>query len=251
MFHMHQSQHKARIFIGLSKRATESSAPCMTTRGTYHERKTLEYLRTLHQGPVYMIPDHLRIGSLFISDWGCVYKALHESDPLCSNNPIQRLSASAGGTKMDPVQSVTFCFTCKHGNPTWQAPRPRFDSRMASMQMRLIDCLAEDSKYGRRNEIISAQNSVTGLFSRLRVNTDTLEGFLYRIHQIDPAWKWNPIPCKSGPSPLCTWVTTSTNKYSGNKGDHGRNYMIPDTWRPSIRWNHNHSKYDIVWRIKQ
>ena len=95
-----------------------------------------------HLGPAYTIPDHLRIGSLFISDWGCVYTALHEFDPLCSNNPVQFCSASAGGTTKDPVQCVPFCFTCKHHNPIRKAPKPRFDNRMASMQMRLIDCLA-------------------------------------------------------------------------------------------------------------
>ena len=88
-----------------------------------------------------MILDHLRIGSLFISDWGCVYTPLPESDTLCSNNPVQLCSASAGGTKMNPVQSVPFCFTRKHRNLIRNAPRPRFDNGMASMQIRLIDCL--------------------------------------------------------------------------------------------------------------
>ena len=96
------------------------------------------------RGPVYTIPDHLRIGSLFISDWGCVYTALHESDMLCSNNLVQLYSASAGGTKMDSVQYVPYCFTCErqHRNPIRNAPKSCFDNRMASMQMRLIDCLA-------------------------------------------------------------------------------------------------------------
>ena len=31
-------------------------------------------------GHVYTIPDHLRIGSLFISDWGCAYSAVREFD---------------------------------------------------------------------------------------------------------------------------------------------------------------------------
>ena len=60
------------------------------------------------------------------------------------------------------------------------------------MQMRLIDCLEnkqENNKYGRCNEIILAQNSVTGLFYRLRVNTHTPEHFLYRIRKSDPAFK--------------------------------------------------------------
>ena len=43
--------------------------------------------------------------------------APHESDMLCSNNPVQLCSVSAGGTKIDPVQSVLFCFTCEHRNP--------------------------------------------------------------------------------------------------------------------------------------
>ena len=92
-------------------------------------------------GPVYTIADHLRIGSLFISDWGCVCTALHESDTLCSNNPVQPCSTSASGTKVDPVQSIPFCFTCKHCYPVRNAPRPSLDNRMASIQMRLIDYL--------------------------------------------------------------------------------------------------------------
>ena len=64
-----------------------------------------------------MIPDYLRISFLFMSDWGRVYTALPESDTLCSNSLVQLCSASAGATKMDPVQSVPFCFTCKHRNP--------------------------------------------------------------------------------------------------------------------------------------
>ena len=62
---------------------------------------------------------------------------------LCSSSPVQLCSPSAGGTKMDPVQSIPFCFTCKHHNPIRNAPEPLFDNRMASMQMRLIDCLAD------------------------------------------------------------------------------------------------------------
>ena len=73
---------------------------------------------------------------------------IHESMCLCMN-PIRcaptvryNCSASAGGTKMDQVQSVLFCFTCKHRYPIRNAPKPRFDNRMASVQMRLIDHLA-------------------------------------------------------------------------------------------------------------
>ena len=43
----------------------------------------------------------------------------------------------------------------------------------------------ENNKYGRRNEIILARNIVTGLLSRLRVNTHTPERFLYRIQESD------------------------------------------------------------------
>ena len=56
-----------------------------------------------------MILDNLCTGALFISNWGCVYTAPDESDMLCSNNPVQLCSASAGGRKMDPAQSVPFC----------------------------------------------------------------------------------------------------------------------------------------------
>ena len=51
-------------------------------------------------GSVYTIPDHLRIGCLFMSDWRCVYTALHESDTLCSSNPVKLCSALVFGTKM-------------------------------------------------------------------------------------------------------------------------------------------------------
>ena len=91
--------------------------------------------------PVYTILCHLHIESLFISDWGCVYTALHESDTLCSSNPVQICSASAGGTKMSPVQSVPFCFTCKHRDAIGSTPKPCFHNRMASMQIQLIDFL--------------------------------------------------------------------------------------------------------------
>ena len=70
-----------------------------------------------------MIPDHLCIGSLFISDWGFVYTTLLESDTLCSNNPVQFCSASASGTKMDRVQSVPIRFTCKHCTSVGNAPK--------------------------------------------------------------------------------------------------------------------------------
>ena len=45
----------------------------------------------------------------------------------------------------------------------------------------------ESNKYGRCIEIVLARNGVTGLFSRLRVNTRTLERFLYRIQESDLA----------------------------------------------------------------
>ena len=77
-----------------------------------------------------------------MSDWGCVYTALRESDTLCSNNPVQLCSASASSTRMDVVQSVPLCFTFKHSNPIQNAPKPCFDNKRVSMQMRLIDCLA-------------------------------------------------------------------------------------------------------------
>ena len=80
---------------------------------------------------------------------------------------------------------------CKHRNPIQNAPKPQFDNRMASMEMRLIDFLANMQRkqqiYGRCNEIILIQNSVPGLFSRLRVNIHTPERFLYRFQENDPA----------------------------------------------------------------
>ena len=128
--------------------------------------------------------------SYWIGD--CVYTPLHEFDTLCSNNPVQLCSASAGGTIKDPVQCVPFCFTCKHHNPIRNAPKSRLDNRLASMQTRLIDFLAnrqKDTKYARRNEIILERNSVPELFSRLRVNTNTPECFSYRIQESVPLKK--------------------------------------------------------------
>ena len=63
-------------------------------------------------------------------------------NPIRSAPTIGYNSASAGNTKMNPVQSVPFCFTCKHCNPIRNAPKPCFDNRIASVQMRLVDCLA-------------------------------------------------------------------------------------------------------------
>ena len=116
-------------------------------------------------------------------DWGCVYTVLHESDTFCSN--------------MDPVQFLPFCLTCKHRNPIRDAPKPRFDKRMASMQMRLIDCLAKrkknKNKYGIRDEIILARNSVTGLFSRL-----VLQSVFVSDSGQRSGMKSNPTSCKPG-----------------------------------------------------
>ena len=67
--------------------------------------------------PVYRIPFHIGLGfSLY---------GPHESNTLCSNDPVQLCSASADGTKMDLVQSVPFCFACKH-NPIRNGPKSRF-----------------------------------------------------------------------------------------------------------------------------
>ena len=78
-------------------------------------------------------PLSYRIGAVF-------YTTLHDSDMLC-NNPAQLCSASAGRRKMDPAQSVPFCFRCKHRNSIRNAPKLRFDNRMASVRMRLINWL--------------------------------------------------------------------------------------------------------------
>ena len=128
----------------------------------------------------------------YVSDRGFVYTALLESDTLCSNNPIQLCSPSAGGAKMDPAQSVPFCFTCKHHNLIQNSPKPRFENRMASVQVRLINCLANgqrNNKYGECHEITLIRNSVTWLFSRLHLNTHTPERCLYQIQESDLAWK--------------------------------------------------------------
>ena len=39
--------------------------------------------------PIYTIPDHLCTGLPFMSDWGFVYTASHESDTICSRNSVQ------------------------------------------------------------------------------------------------------------------------------------------------------------------
>ena len=65
------------------------------------------------RSPMYRIPFYVGLG-------------------LCSSNLVQLCSPSAGGTKMNQVQSLPFCFTCKHRNPVQNALKPRFDNRMAS-----------------------------------------------------------------------------------------------------------------------
>ena len=58
------------------------------------------------------------------------------------------------------------------------------------MQMNLINCLQlgkENNKYGGRNEIVSAQNGVTGHFYRLYLKTRTKKRFFNQIHERDPA----------------------------------------------------------------
>ena len=61
-----------------------------------------------------------------------------ESDTLCYHDLVQLCYESAGGTKMDPVQSVPFCFTREDHNPIRNAPNLALN-KMASLQMRLID----------------------------------------------------------------------------------------------------------------
>ena len=48
----------------------------------------------------------------------------------------------------------------------------------------------ESNKYGGHNEIVSAQNGVTGQFDRLYLNTRTKKRFFKnQIHETDSAWK--------------------------------------------------------------
>ena len=82
------------------------------------------------------------------------------------------------------------CCTCKHHYPIRNTPKPCFD--IWWFQCKWGWSIAweigkENNKYGRGNEIILARNSVTGLLSRLRVNTHTPERFLYRIQESDMA----------------------------------------------------------------
>ena len=84
---------------------------------------------------VRIVPDsfsyHLLMGNRVLTDcWSRAYRINEEpykhspnqirkgiryvSDPV--NNPLQLCFPSVGGTKMNPVQSVPFCFTCKHHN---------------------------------------------------------------------------------------------------------------------------------------
>ena len=118
---------------------------------------------------MYWIPFHIGLG-LFISL--CMNPI--RSAPTIRNNSAPR--TSAGGTKMDLAQSIPLCFTYKHRNPLQNAPKHCFDNRMASMQMRLMDCLTDRPEQRKQqiwyhDEIILVQNSVNGLFFRYRVNT--------------------------------------------------------------------------------
>ena len=106
---------------------------------------------------------------------------------LCSNDPVQLCSASADGTKMDLVN--LYCFVSRVNIIRYEtAPN-------LALVIRWLQCTwgwqiawqrgKENYKYGGRNEIILARNCVTGLFSRLRVNTHSPERLLYRIQE----WK--------------------------------------------------------------
>ena len=95
--------------------------------------------------------------------------------------PHQQVVQNESGT----IRTI-LCFR----DPIRNAPKLCFDNRIASTQMKLIDCLANrqiNNKYGRRNKIILARNGVTGLLSRLHVTTHTPERFLYWIQESDPA----------------------------------------------------------------
>ena len=87
-------------------------------------------------GPVYTIPDHLRMVSIFISDWGRWF-CLYGSACIRYMNLLQQSGTTllriSRWYENDPVQPVPFCFTCKHRNPILNAPKPRFDNWMDLM----------------------------------------------------------------------------------------------------------------------
>ena len=118
--------------------------------------------------------------SRFHIGWGYAYTAVRESDTLFSNNPVQHWYASAGGIKMNPYRFVS-CVNIV----IWNETLPNLVLIIGWLQCKWGWSIAwqtgkENNKDGRRNEINLARNSVTGLFSRLRVNTHTPERFLYR-----------------------------------------------------------------------
>ena len=123
----------------------------------------------------------------FISDWGFVCVALC-MNPIRSAPTIRYNSAPHQQVvqKIDLIQSVPFRLRYE--------TLPNLALIIGWLQCKWSWSIAwqidkGNNKYGGRNEIILARNSVIGLFSRLRVNTHTPKRFLYRIQESDPAWK--------------------------------------------------------------
>ena len=114
-------------------RDTETLSPCLHDNGS----------------PTYRIPFHIGLRL-------CLYGSAIIKYPLLQQSGTT-LPPSAGGTKMDPVQSVPFCFTCKRCNPIRNAPKSGFDNKMASVQMRLISYW----RIGRANKQRKQQNYFT------------------------------------------------------------------------------------------
>ena len=103
--------------------------------GNWNSTVPYEALFTRYRITYVSYPFSYRIGVVFIR----VCVNLIRSAPTIRYNPVPHQQMVR---KWIWYNQYLFCFTCKHRNPIRNAAKPRFDNRMASMQMKLIDCLA-------------------------------------------------------------------------------------------------------------
>ena len=95
-----------------------------------------------------------------MSDWGLVYTALHESDALLQQSSTILLRISRWyENESGKTRNVLLNMVIRHEN----APKSCFDNRMASMQMRLMDCLTA----GERKQLIYGLNEIILVLSCL------------------------------------------------------------------------------------
>ena len=154
----------------------------------------MNLISQLFLGPVYTIPDHLRIGYLFISYWPvCVF--LLCMNPIRSAPTMRYNSASHQQVVRKWIRYNLYRFLSPVNIVIRYETLPNFPLIRGWLQCKWGWSIAwqigkENNKYGICNEIILARSSVSGLFSRLvRVNTRSPERFLYRIQESDPAWQ--------------------------------------------------------------